>query len=154
MSSRTVGGEMDKTDYKVASSEVKIKREDVIAKGTMAYIENIKAVAEEMNRQRAKYFFDKMKEVTEKTGNIVNGKGQPMNFDLFLETIKKMWIDFDDAGNPILPTIVVSPELGARLNKMLPEWERNDEYRKAFDEVIKTKRKEWNDRESNRKLVD
>jgi len=151
---KTVDGEPNETEYQVASSEFMVKREDVIAKGPMAYIENIKGLAEEMNRQKAKYFFDKMKEVTEKTGNIVDGKGQPINFELFLETIKKMWVDFDDAGNPILPTMVVSPELGAKLSKLLPEWERNPEYNKAYKEVIELKRKEWHDRESHRKLVD
>ncbi|MGD0919732.1 MAG: hypothetical protein ABSB22_25120 [Thermodesulfobacteriota bacterium] len=154
MSYKTVDGEPDETEYQAASSEFMVKREDVIAKGAMAYIENIKGLAEEMNRQKAKYFFDKMKEVTEKTGNIVDGKGQPMNFDLFLESIKKVWIEFDDGGNPILPTMVVSPELEAKLSKLLPEWEKNPEYKKAYEEVIELKRKEWNDRESHRKLVD
>ena len=154
MSYKTVDGEPNEEEYQVASSEVLVKREDVITKGAMAYMENIKALAEEMNKQKAKYFFEKMKEVTEKTGNIVDAKGQPVNFELFLETIKKMWVDFDDAGNPILPTIIVHPELGAKLSKLLPEWDKNPEYKKAYEEVIELKRKEWNDRESHRKLVD
>jgi len=48
----------------------------------------------------------------------------------------------------------VSPNLGAKLKEKLPEWEANSEYKKRFEDLIERKRKEWNDRESNRKLVD
>jgi hypothetical protein len=154
MSYKTVDGEPNETEYQAASSEFQVKREDVIAKGAMAYVENLRDAAEEMKRQKAGYLFEKLKEVTDKTGNIVNGKGQPFSFELFVESIKKIWIDFDEGGKPIMPTMVVSPELGEKLRVILPEWEKNPEYKKTIDDIIDKKRKEWNDRESHRKLVD
>jgi hypothetical protein len=154
MSYKTVDGEPNETEYQAASSEFQIKKEDVIAKGAMAYVENLRDAEEEMKRQKAGYLFEKMKEVTHKTGNIVNGKGQPFSFELFVEMIKKIWIDFDEDGKPIMPTMVVSPELGEKLRVILPEWEKNPEYKKIIDDIIEKKRKEWNDRESHRKLVD
>ena len=154
MSYKTVDGEPNETEYQAASSEFEVKREDVIAKGAMAYVENLRDAAEEMKRQKAGYFFEKLKEVTDKTGNIVNGKGQPFSFELFVESIKKIWIDFDEGGKPIMPTMVVSPELGEKLRVILPEWEKNPEYKKTIDDIIDKKRKDWNDRESRRKLVD
>jgi len=154
MSYKTVDGEPNETEYQAASSEFQVKREDVIARGAMAYVENLRDAAEEMKRQKAGYFFKKMKEVTERTGNVVNGKGHPFSFELFVEMIKKIWIDFDEDGRPIMPTMVVSPELGEKLRVLLPEWEKNPEYKKTIDDIIDKKRKEWNDRESHRKLVD
>jgi len=154
MSYKTVDGEPNETEYQAASSEFQVKREDVIAKGAMAYVENLRDAAEEMKRQKAGYFFEKMKEVTDRTGNVVNGKGHPFSFELFVESIKKIWIDFDEDGKPIMPTMVVSPELGEKLRVILPEWEKNPEYKKTIDDIIDKKRKEWNDRESHRKLVD
>ena len=154
MSYKTVEGEPNETEYQAASSEFQIKKEDVIAKGAMAYVENLRDAAEEMKRQKAGYLFEKMKEVTDKTGNVVNGKGQPFSFELFVEMIKKIWIDFDEDGKPIMPTMVVSPELGEKLRVILPEWEKKPEYKKIIDDIIEKKRKEWNDRESHRKLVD
>jgi hypothetical protein len=154
MSYKTVDGEPNETEYQAASSEFQIKKEDVIAKGAMAYVENLRDAAEEMKRQKAGYLFEKMKEVTDKTGNVVNGKGQPFSFELFVEMIKKIWIDFDEDGKPIMPTVVVSPELGEKLRVILPEWEKKPEYKKIIDDIIEEKRKEWNDRESHRKLVD
>jgi len=154
MSYKTVDGEANEAEYQKASSEFLVKREEVIAKGAMAYVENIKNAAEEMKKQKARYFFDKMKEVTDKTGNVVDGKGQPFSFELFLESIRKIWIEFDESGKPHMPTMVVSPEIGEKLKVLLPEWENNPEYKKIIDEIIEAKRKEWNDRESHRKLVD
>jgi len=154
MSYKTVDGEPNETEYQAASSEFQVKREDVIAKGAMAYVENLRDAAEEMKRQKAGYLFEKMKEVTDRTGNVVNGKGHPFSFELFVESIKKIWIDFDEDGKPIMPTMVVSPELGEKLRVILPEWVKNPEYKKTIDDIIDKKRKEWNDRESHRKLVD
>jgi hypothetical protein len=154
MSYKTVDGEPNETEYQAASSEFQIKKEDVIAKGAMAYVENLRDAAEEMKRQKAGYLFEKMKEVTDKTGNVVNGKGQPFSFELFVEMIKKIWIDFDEDGKPIMPTMVVSPELSEKLRVILPEWEKKPEYKKIIGDIVEEKRKKWNDRESHRKLVD
>ena len=154
MTLKTQDGELDQSEYKEISGELSIKKEDIITKGPMAFIENVYNTAEEIKKQKAKLVFDKLKEVTDKTGNVVNGKGQPFTFDLFIESLEKIWIDFDDQGRPYLPTLVVSPNLGAKLKEKLPEWEANSEYKKRFEDLIEKKRKEWNDRESNRKLVD
>jgi len=120
----------------------------------MAYVENIKSAAEEMKKEKARLFFEKMKEVTDRTGNVVDAKGQPFSFELFVDSIKKIWIEFDESGRPHMPTMVVSPEIGEKLRVLLPEWKKNPEYKKIIDEIIEAKRKEWNDRESHRKLVD
>ena len=53
-----------------------------------------------------------------------------------------------------MPQLVVSPQMGATLREKIPEWEKDLEHKKKFDELIEKKRKEWNDRESHRKLVD
>jgi hypothetical protein len=155
MSYKTVDGEAHEANYQeVASSEYLVKREEVIAKGAMAYVENIRSAAEEMKKQKAQYLFEKIKEVTDKTGNVVDGKGRPFSFELFVESIKKIWMEFDEKGNPHMTTVVVPPEIGEKLRVLLPEWKKNPEYKKIMEEVIEAKRKEWNDRESHRKLVD
>lgn len=154
MSLRTESGKLDQSYYKEIGGEYKIKREDVIIKGPMAYIENIKKMAEDIKRQKAKLLFDEIKESVDKTGNIVNGKGQPFTFELLMQVLEKVWVDFNEKGNPIMPAIVVPPESGVKLKQKLTEWEANPKYKKRFDEIIEKKRKQWHDRESNRKLVD
>jgi hypothetical protein len=107
-----------------------------------------------MKKQQAQLFFTKIEEATEKTGNIVDGKGKPFSPEFFLEALDKILIEFDDQGQPYLPTMFVSPELGNRIKDKLPEWESDPNHKKQFDELINKKRAEWNDRESHRKLVD
>jgi hypothetical protein len=154
MSSKTEKGELEESSYKEVSVEYSINREDVITKGPMAFIENIQKVAEDIKEQQAKLMLDKLKEVTDRTGQVVDGKGQPFSHQLFMEMLGRIQIDFDDQGNPYLPTVIVPAEMAAKLKDTLPEWEANPEYKKRFDQLIERKRKEWSDRESHRKLVD
>lgn len=154
MSSITENGQLGQSAYEEISAGYSIRREDIIVKGPMAFVENIHSVAEKMKKQKAKLLFDKFKEVTDKTGNIVDAKGRPLTFKLLMQLLEKISIDFDDHGNPFLPTLVISPAMGAKLKHKLPEWEANPEYKKKLEELIARKREEWNDRESHRKLVD
>lgn len=154
MSSNTENGQSNQSSYKKLSASYSIKREDVITKGPTVFIENIKNVAEEIKKQQAELVFNKLSEVTNETGNVVDAKGKPFTFELFMELLEKIEIDFDDQGKPSMPMLVVSPELGIKLKDLLPKWKANPEYTKRFQEVIEKKRKQWSDRESNRKLVD
>lgn len=147
-------GGLDESGYQELSGGIEVKREDIIAKGTMAFIEPIENAAEEIKKQKAEMLFSKMKEITEKTGNVVDGKGKPFSFELCLEALEKIQIDFNEDGTPSPMTLVVSPQLMVKIKEKMPEWEQNPEYRKRHDELMARKRKEWDDRESNRKLVD
>ena len=55
--------------------------------------------------KQSQQIFKKMDEATQKTGNILDVKSQPLSPDLVLEALKKVSIDFDEAGNPIYPNI-------------------------------------------------
>lgn len=147
-------GEIDNSHFQEIQSELIIERDEIIRKGILAYIEKLQSVAQDIQRQKAKMFFDKIASVTEKTGNVVDAKGQPFAFEHFYTMIEKVQIEFDETGNPFLPTIFISPQLGARIKEMLPQWKENPEYDKRMKELLDKKRMEWYDRESNRKLVD
>lgn len=153
-STKSWEGEIDQSGYKEISGQYSIRREDVITKGPLIYVESMQGIAEEIKKQQAKMVFNKIDEVVRKTGNITDAKGQPFTFDLFIETLEKICIDFDDQGKPHLPTVVVSPDMGAKLKEMLPKWQADPECKRRFDLLLEKKREEWNDRESNRKLVD
>jgi hypothetical protein len=154
MSVMTEDGGTDASEYKEFSANYSVDIGEIIEKGPMLVLENASKVAEEMKKKQSELLFKKIGDVTRKAGTDVDSKGKPFSHELFLESIKKIWIDFDKDGTPHLPTVLVSPELGAKLRTLLPEWEKNAEYERQFNEVIEQKRKEWNARESNRKLVD
>jgi hypothetical protein len=154
-SMKTEDGELNESSYKkISSDEINLKREDIIKKGSMAFIENFTKAAEEMKEKQAKMIIEKITEITDKTGNVVNGKGSPFTFELYLEMLEKVWIDFDDQGNPHLPTLIISPDMAPKMNELFKEWQKNPDYEKRIQELIKKKKAVWDDRESHRKLVD
>jgi len=154
MSTKTENGVQESSGYKEISGGLQIKKEDIITKGPGAFTENIQKMAEDIQRQQVKFVLNDIKEITDKTGHVVNGKGQPITFELIMEMYEKIWIDFDDHGNPYFPTLCLPPVIAAKVKDKWKEWISNPEYRKKFNEIIEQKRKEWNDRESHRKLVD
>ena len=139
--------------FEQISVQAPVKRKDIIEKGLKVYFKSIPLMAEEVIKQKTKLLFAKIDQSTHETGNIVDLKGKPLTPDRFLELLGKMSIDFDDTGSPHIPTLVVSPEIGIQLKQKFAEWEKNPVHRQKFQELIESKRKEWNDRESNRKLV-
>jgi len=147
-------GTVDESEFTQIAEKYTIEPKDVIEKGPSAIIENQLKLAEKVRRKHYELFIRKMQAVTEKTGNLVDAQGHPFTPELFLELLEKVEIDFDDQGRPRLPALVVSPELATRIKEKMPEWETNQDYKKAFEDLIKKKKQQWDDRESYRKLVD
>lgn len=136
------------------TSEILINRTDIITNGPWSIIFHLEEHSKNILKQKSELFFKTMDDATKKSGNRINARGKKFSFELFLELLEKITIDFDDDGNPKLPELIVGPELMLKLKLMIPEWESNEEYTKKFEQIIKKKRQEWNDSESNRKLVD
>ena len=154
MSTKHDDGDVDKSNYNLISTELSVKTDDIINFGFKAFVESLNKAAEELKSQQSELVFEKLSEVTTKTGNIVDAGGQPISHELLLKTLETIQLDFDENGNPLMPTLVVSPQLYEKIKGKIVEWENDPECQKQFDQIMNRKRKEWNDRESNRKLVD
>jgi len=111
-------------------------------------------MAESFIAQQEGLVFSKLNEVTEQTGNVVDGHGKPFSPALLFEALEKIQIDFDDQGRPIMPTVVLHPSLFEKVKEKLPEWEANPEFAKRHNAIIEEKRRQWLDRENCRKLAD
>ena len=155
MSVRPEGHRHEKqSSYDLVQSEVKISRAEMIQKGLAAYLERVTPAAMDMQRQQVQKIFKKIEEVTNATGNVLDAKGQPPTPELLLAALDKVWIDFDDNGNPRLPTMFSGTEAAPKMRDALNKLQTEEPYKKKHDDLIEKKRKEWNDRESHRKLVD
>src|SRR5882762_5250952 len=113
----------------------------------------LNAAAEDMARQSETMLFQRLDESVRESGNILDCAGRPFAPAVLLESLDKMWIDFDENGKPEMPTIVLHPDLFNSIKDRLPEWEADPEFRAKHQEIIARKKEEWRDRESNRKLV-
>jgi hypothetical protein len=76
------------------------------------------------------------------------------SFDDFLVKLEGMEIGFDSVGRPQLPSFYLEPISAAKMEAQQAEWTRNEVCRKRFADLLAKKRKEFDEREACRKLVD
>ena len=153
MRMRSMDEHEEESAYKRVSSQRSYSRQDIIEHGFKLYLEALPAIAEEMTRQQVEHLFTKMKEVTKRTGNVTKANG-PLTFEKYLESLERVWIEFDEQGRPQLPTTVMSPKAGRPFAQDSQQWFQDTDKMRRFEELIERKRQKWNDSESNRKLVD
>ena len=148
-------GRRRSTDYQPTVAEITISQHETVDWGMKEIVQRADEMADQMIGKIVPGMFATLREATDEVGSVVDAKGKPFSFEVFLEAIEKVQIDFDEkTGQARLPTMVVDPKLGEHVRKLLPDWEQNDEYKRRMNEVLERKKVDWDDREGNRKLVD
>lgn len=151
----TVEGEVVKPDTQSISADMQITIEDVEKQDINIVLRKVEKAAEEFSSQQAQMMFRTVSQVTEKTGNTLDAGGQKLTPELFLELVEKVQIDFDpDTGQPSLPTLYIHPNMTPQVKQMIKDADADPTHKAKFDQIIEQKRKEWNEREAYRKLVD
>jgi hypothetical protein len=84
----------------------------------------------------------------------IDAKGGKFSFDLFLEVLAKMQLEFDERGKWIPPTLVMNPKMAAAVKEEALQWEKDPVYMDRLRRLLARKHEEWRERESRRKLVD
>ncbi|GMK41955.1 hypothetical protein PCCS19_50140 [Paenibacillus sp. CCS19] len=87
-------------------------------------------------------------EVCDASGQVVDGRGQPFSFDLFLELLEKIEITFNDDGSPNMPTLFIHPNM----RKVLEDNPPSEEQQKQMEELISRKRDDFFAKKRTRKL--
>ena len=145
-------GEEDETEIRRISAGSEIPSKSLLYASLDELLLCYIPVAEDIAYDQEKMFFEVMRKVTEKTGNIVDGRGQPFSYETILEVLKTIQIDFDSDGKPRMPTMMISPEMMPRI-KELSEDPAARKFEKRRQEIVEMKRLEWREREANRTLV-
>lgn len=151
----TEEGKEEQQEYVSMGSEWQILPSDVITKPFDFFIEKFRQMGIEASSQMAQHSFRVINEAVESVGNVVQANNEPMSLDLFLQMINKILIDFDDdTESPEMPIIYVHPSQTLQVKKLMEDAKNSPEFDKKFKSLMETKKKEWRDREANRKLVD
>ncbi|MDR2708271.1 MAG: hypothetical protein LBB87_05975 [Nitrososphaerota archaeon] len=151
----TSDGHSSRSGYEELVSEVSIDEKTAIEKGPAAFYESASNIAKDIADKRIKQTLSVMEKGIRDSGNVVSAKGTGITPSLILDCIEKMEIDFDARGNPIMPTIFMSPKNFEILHGKEKEWESQTFIISTIREaIIENKRADWVDRESRRKLVD
>ncbi len=91
--------------------------------------------------------FKRISETCDFTGNYIDNKGVPFNFDQILEMTKIISISFEPDGKPIFPDFFVRNNCISIEN--IPF---NEQQKDKLNEIIIKKREEWNAKKCHRKL--
>lgn len=151
----TVEGKRKEVDYKRVESSFKISRDEIKTLTVEEIIKRIDATAKEFADKMERGIFSTIAQATKEAGTDIDYGGKPFSFETLLTALDTISIDFDEeTKQPDMPALFIGPELYEKIKDKLPEWEKNEEYKKRWDEVLKRKYEEWYARESNRKLVD
>jgi hypothetical protein len=102
--------------------------------------------AEQMLAQVMAALFARLNEVTDRTGNTVDAKGDLV--EAFIEMVQKTEVRFDEDGQ-LAFTIAASPEMGATLRRQLAE---SPEQARRLDAALAAKREEFNASRRRRRL--
>jgi len=111
------------------------KREipDLTSEGIKIKLEK---VAEEISDQMSNNIFTRLEEAAKTVGNVVDGKDKPLTKELFLQAFEKIFIEFDENGNPILPTLVIHPRQWEVRKEDISPWESDKGFVEKWNEVI------------------
>lgn len=124
----------------VMSAELSITLEDVDDFNLEKVCTEIYTFAETYLNSIKKMMFSNLSQLTDFTGNVIDGKGKGLNQEMLLQMLEKVHIDFDQDGNPQLPSIVVHPDMAKYFEKLKSDEEL---YKPRFEEIINRKREAY-----------
>lgn len=101
----------DPTKFLKATGEMTVRRSPMRAFGLPEVANAYDDIARQFAQQQEKMMVETMNEITAKTGNIVNGNGQPLNGEKLLELFEKMEHNFSADGVWLPPTLWAAPEM-------------------------------------------
>ena len=151
---RRTDGSEDSQQYQDIQEQLEVEFSEVPNLGPDEIREKLDKVAEKTARQEIRVIFSEIDRAIRETGNEVNAHGQPLSKELFLQTIERMDMDFDEKGDWIPPTIFMHPDLWEAKKNEIRSWETDSEFQMKHNAIIDRKKEEWCDRENRRKLVD
>ncbi len=77
-------------------------------------------------------FYERVNDITEATGSQFDMEGRPVSIDMILDMFDRLEFDFDDDGNPVLPTLKCGPEMARRLAELEP----SEEQERRLEEIV------------------
>jgi hypothetical protein len=94
-------------------------------------------------------FYGYFGRLCEAAGTATHANGEKLSHSLMLKSFENVDIEFDEKGQPEMPTLVTSPAAFDAIRALPPP---TQEEKDAWDAMIERKRKEFNDRRRHRQL--
>jgi hypothetical protein len=146
-------GSIDESELKEASAEMVLKHEDAPRLTLRELGGKLNDIADQMARQISEHLFGRLNEAIERTGQVVDQKGKPLDAEAVFSALEKIQLDFDETGKHKELSIVVPPALAPKAKQVFEQIQSDPILRDRHEEIMLRKRMEWRDREASRKLV-
>jgi hypothetical protein len=145
-------GMVDETSRHRCRSEFSFTREQLENMTIDQLVEKFESVGQEIGEQQLRHTFQTLDSGLEKVGHVFQHKKDDY-VEGFLKALDTVWLEFEEDGSPVLPSLVAGTEAAAGLEAALERIENDDELKKRRDDIIARQRERWRARESDRKLV-
>ena len=142
-------GSVEQRALKKMGTTVRLTRDELEKKGLLAVLEAMDRAADGLAEKQSNFFFQRVEETLKDAGQARDAAGKPFTFDLMLDALEMVDVDFDEQGQPMWPTLVCEHSLYETAQK----WVLTDEQRKKHEELTERKLLAWRQRESDRRLV-
>jgi hypothetical protein len=146
-------GSIEEFDFKKIEVGFTIDEKEIGTLTINEVLNKMSQMSKEMAKQFVEYFVETIDEAVKKVGNVVNSEGKKITTEKVFEMIEKICIDFDEFGKPEFPTFVGNKSGVESIKNALLEIEKNKELDKKFKDLLERKKRQYLDREANRKLV-
>jgi len=133
-------------EFKKHSSVTEISIDDIVTGRTIKIFANAQDVSEQMHESITGEVIKAVSSVTEKTGNVVDGRDKPIHEALY-ESLEKLELPLDENGELSMPTMMVAPALYDKL-KHPPS--TGEEFEKRLEALKVKKKNEAIQREKDR----
>ena len=141
-------GNVQELSMKTVEARTIIDKKDLAAGGTKLLVKAIRELSGGISDQMEKDAAEVLKNVDPRHGGKFGGEDDEAMFQDLMKGLREMDMSFDDDGMPSI-FFVGRPENTMKLQAL-----NTPAREKAFNELIKEKRREWLRRESYRRLVD
>jgi hypothetical protein len=133
----------------VMSAEVAVTMDDVYGFNLEKLCLDIYEYAQSFLKDMTKTMFSTLSQVADFTGNVIDGKGKGVSYEMLIDMLEKIHIDFDQDGNPLLPSIVIHPDMAKSFEKLKAD---EDLYKPRIDAIINRKREAYYAEKGRRRL--
>jgi hypothetical protein len=141
-------------EHKKTSVTTQRKLEEAKGMTLTQFCEAASEPGREMGKAIVSRLFDMFHKASEESGNVVDAGGGPLTYDLFLQVLEKIRLDFSSDGTPMLPSLNLGSEAHAQFERLWPEWIKTPDFQIRFNQILDRKREEFYEREACRRLVD
>ncbi len=143
-------GSQETLKYEAHSVPVEISLTEIQKRGDKALQEAFVAAREKMTQSQKEMLFRRLSDTVPK----FDAGGRPLTAELMIESWEGVEFEFDADGNWAQPRNVCGPALRIRLEAEYERLRTDPELIRKMTDLLARKKKEWDVRQANRKLVD